>query len=280
MRSSSGPLSRRRVAGEVALACSDSAARARARTGRGWWRRRAGSASGRSPCAGRARWRRGRPPAAGAAPRAPGAGTRRARRGRGRRDGRGSPRPASGPRRRRPARRRRSCDAARGRAARPPARRRGGSPATLWMRVTSMASRPRERRQDRRAAAARASSCPRRAAREQQVVSPRGGDGQRLDDVGVAADVGEVEVARRRGEHVLVDRRAAVGARRRAGSRPPARGCWPRARRSPSTSAASRRALAREHEPAVPARAAPSATASAPRHGRISPPSPSSPKTA
>ena len=37
-----------------------------------------------------------------------------------------------------------------------------------------------------------------------------GGDGQRLDDVGVAADVGEVEVARGEREHVLV----AVGRRR------------------------------------------------------------------
>ena len=267
------------VAREVALRGSDSAARARARTDTGWWRRRAGSASGRSPCAGRARWPRGRPPAAGAAPRAPGAGTRTARRGRARRDGRGSPLRAPGPRRRRPGRRRRSGDAARGRAARPSARRRDAARPRCGC-ASPRPPPPATAAAGSRAGGARASSCPRRAARRaagcahrrQRWSAPRRhrcGRGRRRGRGGARG-------ARARSRR----RRAAAGARRRGGSRPPARGCWPPARPAPRRARPRAPAGAGATRPVSPARAAPSATASAPRHGRISPPSPSSPKTA
>ena len=70
--------------------------------------------------------------------------------------------------------------------------------------------RPRQRRQDRGQAAREHRLAHAGRPREQQVVRAGGGDGQRLDDVGVAADVGEVEVAHGEREHVLV----AVGRRR------------------------------------------------------------------
>ena len=96
-----------------------------------------------------------------------------------------------------------------------------------------------------------------------------------LDDVGVAADVGEVEVGApgARGTPVVaVGRRRR--ARRRAGSRRPrARLAGARATSRPSTSAASSARSRGTTSPPSPARAAPSATASAPRHGRSSPPS-------
>ena len=95
MRSSSGPLSRRRWRARSASVQRQRslAAPARARVGRGDQRERA---SGTSPRAGRGRSPRGRPRAAGAAPRAPSARTPRARRGTGPRDGRGVASPGAG----------------------------------------------------------------------------------------------------------------------------------------------------------------------------------------
>ena len=91
------------------------------------------------------------------------AGTPRARRGRGRPGGRASPRRGAAASRRRPAPTARSCGAARGMAG-PRSASRSWSPATLWIRVTSIASAPGERRAGSRAGAGRASSCRCRAA--------------------------------------------------------------------------------------------------------------------
>ena len=101
-----------------------------------------------------------------------------------------------------------------------------------------------------------------------------GGDGQRLDDVGVAADVGEVEVAL--GERERRSRRRSGG----GGRSPPRRISATCARllapstSSPSTSAASSARCAGPRARRAPRARAPSATASAPRHGRISPAEP------
>ena len=228
-----------------------------------------------------ARWPRTivtcRPRAAGAAPRAPSARTPTARRGTARRGGRASPRPGRGARRRRPGRTRRSCGAARGRAAvdQPAARRR---PATLWMRVTSIASVAGQRRQDRgqpprehRLARAR------RAVQEQVVAAGRG-------DLSAGSGASCPRTSRRSAPSGLARRRgrcrrergggvAAQDRRHRARSPTPATA-------TPSTSAASPAHSRGTMSPASPWRRAPSATASAPRHGRSSPPSDSSPKTA
>ena len=90
----------------------------------------------------------------------------------------------------------------------PPPRR---SPATLWMRVTSTAS---ARESGGRIEGSRRASIvlPTPGGPESSRLCAAGGsDGQRLDDVGVAADVGEVEVARRGGASA---RSSPVGRRR------------------------------------------------------------------
>ena len=208
------------------------------------------------------------------------AGTPTARRGTARRGGRGSPRPAAAARRRRPARTARSCGAARGTAARaisPPA----CSPATLWIRVTSIASaRVSGGRIDGSRRASIVLPVPGRAL-EQQVVAAGGGDLQRQQRRVVAADVGEVR-ARRRGAGCG---RARRGQRRRLGAprEHVGRGAQARRRRRPrGRRPAPPRARARAGRSAArsPARRAPSATASAPGESRSSPPSDSSPNTA
>ena len=65
------------------------------------------------------------------------------------------------------------------------------------------------------AGAARASSCRRRAGPRSAGCGAGGRDGERLDDVGVTADVGQVGVAHGKRERGLVGDRAAAGARPR-----------------------------------------------------------------
>ena len=183
-------------------------------------------------------------------------------------------------RRRPPARTPRSCDAARGTGARPT------SPRAAMLPGDAVDARhldrlgPRQRRQDRGQAPREHRLAHAGRAREQQVVGAGRRDGQRLDDVGVAADVGEVEVAAGRRERRPRRDRAAAGARRRAGSRPPGPGWRRRRRRAPRRGPPPAPAGAGPRAPPGPRRAVPSATARAPRQGRISPPRPSSPKTA
>ena len=191
------------------------------RRGRGSSWRRAGSGPGTPHARRRARPRRSRPRAAGAAPRARAAGTRAPRRGRARRGGRGSPRRAAASRRRRrSARRPRRSGAARETAARARARRPAAStPLTEWIRVTSSAASsasggriPGSRRASivlpvpggpassrlwppaaAISSARRARSCPRTSARSGTSASDSKSSGgrRRLGRVALAAQVGD-----------------------------------------------------------------------------------------
>ena len=158
------------------------------------------------------------------------------------------------------------------------ATRRRASPATLWIRVTSIAS-------------ARVSGGRIEGSRRASIVlpTPGGPDSSRLwppaaaiveraDRRRVAADVREVgDDAGRGGSRRLG---ATAGGRPRAGRRPP-RPARPRRRRPTRRRARPRAARSRgTTSPRRPARSVPSATASTPRSGRSSPPSDSSPKTA
>ena len=188
-------------------------------------------------------------------------------------------------RRRRPARTARSCGAARGTAARSTSPPPPCSPAIEWMRVTSIASSRRQRRQQRRAAAGRASSCPCPGGPcRKRLWPPAAATSSAGIEPVVAADVARGPARRRLGGR----RRRGLGSGSGAGSRSPrstsTASCsvsTPSDLERRRTSAASR-ARARGTTAAGRARGAraPSAIASAPRIGRTSPVSDSSPTTA
>ena len=171
------------------------------------------------------------------------------------------------------------CGARNGRTvARPPPSCR---PPTDWIRVTSIASAARERRQDRR-------QPPRehrlaRAGRPVQVevVAARGGDLERRDQPVVAAHVREVQRRGRLGDRPARAPAGRAARPRRAGTRRPPRAWAAPSTSSSGTSAASAATDARERAAgAGRGGGAPSAIASVPRTARSSPVSDSSPTTA
>ena len=118
-----------------------------------------------------------------------------------------------------------------------------------------------------------------RRADEQHVVPARGRDRQRADRRGVPADVAQVLGVGPRAVDGRAPAAAAGGGSPRRIAATPARSLTP-ATATPSTRPASAAHSRGTMSPSSPWRRAPSATASAPPHGRSSPPRESSPKTA
>ena len=100
-----------------------------------------------------------------------------------------------------------------------------------------------------------------------------GGDRQRLDGAAWPRTSARSRSARRAARARSSQDRAAAGARRRAGRGDLARGCATPTHLEPVDERGLGARSRGTDEPVEPARAAPSATASAPRHGRTSPPS-------